>query len=219
LKKESRGMTDQQFIIDLGNEQRAVVEPDDAAWLQEKLRREPGSTRVELRYDDNDVEGHGGSNPRFKVVLEGDDDTEGHAMTLNFPTREEADAFRKRLMLTGVLAGTIVLGAAGGIGLANMSNDAATLGAASTAVSGSDWSQVERPAAADAGTAGSAWTVDERPDYAALGAAGAADAGGASSATDRPDYAALGAAGAAATDDDSSSTDADAPTLGGPTPR
>ena len=130
-------MTDQQFIIDLGNEQRAVVEPDDAAWLQEKLRREPGSTRVELRYDDNDVEGHGGSNPRYKVILEGDDDTEGHAMTLNFPTREEAEAFRKRLMLAGVLAGTIVLGAAGGIGLANMSNDAGTIGAGTTAVSGS----------------------------------------------------------------------------------
>jgi hypothetical protein len=63
LEKESRGMTDQQFIIDLGNEQRAVVEPDDAAWLQEKLRREPGSTRVELRYDDNDVEGHGAATP------------------------------------------------------------------------------------------------------------------------------------------------------------
>ena len=210
-------MTDQQFIIDLGNEQRAVVEPDDAAWLQEKLRREPGSTRVELRYDDNDVEGHGGSNPRYKVILEGDDDTEGHAMTLNFPTREEAEAFRKRLMLAGVLAGTIVLGAAGGIGLANMSNDAGTIGAGTTTVSGSEWTQVERPAQAEAATAGSAWTVDERPGTAAAGAASAASATGAGSAwtqDERP------AAAAAATDDEgSASTDADAPTLGGPTPR
>jgi len=210
-------MTDQQFIIDLGNEQRAVVEPDDAAWLQEKLRREPGSTRVELRYDDNDVEGHGGSNPRYKVILAGDDDTEGHAMTLNFPTREEAEAFRKRLMLAGVLAGTIVLGAAGGIGLANMSNDAGTLGAGSTAVSGSEWTQVERPAQAEAATAGSAWTVDERPGTAVAGAASAASATGTGSAwttDERP------AAAAAATDDEgSASTDADAPTLGGPTPR
>jgi hypothetical protein len=99
-------------------------------------------------------------------------------MTLNFPTREEAEAFRKRLMLAGVLAGTIVLGAAGGIGLANMSNDAGTLGAGTTAVSGSEWTQVERPAQAEAATAGSAWTVDERPGTAAAGAASAASATG-----------------------------------------
>jgi hypothetical protein len=183
-------MTDQQFVIDLGSDQRAAVDPDDAVWLQEKLRQEPGSTRLEIRYDDADTEGHGSHNPRFRVILEGDDDTEGHAIALNFPTREEAEAFRKRLMLAGVLAGTIVLGAAGGIGLANMSNEAGTLGAASTAA-GSDWSQVERPAAAEAATSGSAWTIDERP----------------------------GAAAAAASDQGSSADDVDAPTLGGPTPR
>ena len=91
-------MTDQQFVIDLGNEQRAVVEPDDAAWLQEKLRREPGSTRLEIRYDDADTEGHGGNNTKFKVIVDSDDDTEGHAIALNFPTREEADAFRKLVL-------------------------------------------------------------------------------------------------------------------------
>jgi len=191
-------MTDQQFVIDLGNDQRAVVEPDDALWLQEKLRREPGSTRLEIRYDDAD--------------------TEGHAIALNFPTREEADAFRKRLMLTGVLAGTIVLGAAGGIGLANMaSQDAAGAGAASTAVSAGEWTQMERPLQAGAASAtgtGSAWTIDERPGTAAAGAASAASATGAGSAwtnEERP-------GAAAASDEGSSSTD-DAPTLGGPTPR
>ncbi len=183
-------MTDQQFVIDLGNEQRAVVEPDDAAWLQEKLRREPGSTRLEIRYDDADTEGHGGHNTKFKVIVDSDDDTEGHAIALNFPTREEADAFRKRLMLAGVLAGTIVLGTAGGIGLANLaSDDAANAGGASTAVSGSDWTQVERPDAASVTAAGSAWTSEERPGTATV------------------------------SDADGSSTDADAPTLGGPTPR
>jgi len=209
-------MTD-QFVIDLGNDQRAVLEPDDAIWLQEKLRREPGSTRLDVRYDDADTEGHGPGGTQIRVIADSDDDTEGHAIALNFPTREEADAFRKRLMLTGVLAGTIVLGAAGGVGLANMSSDAATLGAASTAVSGSDWSQVERPAAVDAGTSGSAWTVDERPDYAALSAAGATGATDEAAVTDRADYAALSAAG----DEGSSSDDADAngPSIGGPTPR
>ena len=211
-------MTDQQFVIDLGNDQRAAVEPDDAVWLQERLRREPGSTRLEIRYDDADTEGHGTPNPRYKVILEGDDDTEGHAIALNFPTREEADAFRKRLMLTGVLAGTIVLGAAGGIGLANMaSQDAAGAGAASTAVSAGEWTQMERPVQAGAASAtgtGSAWTIDERPGTAAAGAASAASATGAGSAwtnEERP-------GAAAASDEGSSSTD-DAPTLGGPTPR
>jgi hypothetical protein len=161
-------MTD-QFVIDLGNDQRAVVEPDDATWLQEKLRREPGSTRLEIRYDDADTEGHG-SLPRVVVIAEGDDDTEGHAIALNFPSREEADAFRKRLMLAGVLAGTIAVGAIGGAGLASMAQDnaAAGAGAASTAVSGSDWSQVERPAAASATGAGSAWTSEERPGTATV---------------------------------------------------
>ncbi|HEX5039448.1 MAG TPA: hypothetical protein VFW95_04890 [Candidatus Limnocylindria bacterium] len=172
-------MTD-QFVIDLGNDQRAVVDPDDAAWLQEKLRREPGSTRLEIRYDDADTEGHGNTNPRFKVILEGDDDTEGHAIALNFPTREEADAFRKRLMLAGVLAGTIAVGAVGGMGLANMSNDAAGAGAASTAVSGSDWTQVERPDAASVTAAGSAWTSEERPGTAV------SDTDGSSATDDAP---------------------------------
>jgi hypothetical protein len=189
MEKESRGMTD-QFIIDLGNDQRAVVEPDDATWLQDKLRREPGSTRLDLRYDDADTEGHGSSYPKIRVIVESDDDTEGHAIALNFPSREEAEAFRKRLMLAGVLAGTIAIGAVGGMGLANLSSgDAASAGAASTAVSGSDWSQVERPDAASITAAGSAWTSEERP------------------------------AAVTVSDDGSASTDADAPSLGDPTPR
>jgi hypothetical protein len=165
------GMTGEQFTIDLGDDQRAVVVPEDAAWLRDKLRQEPGSTRIRLRYDGDEVEGHRqGGGLGVRVIAE--DDTEGHAIAIHFPSRGEADAFRKRLMLSGVLAGTVALGTAAGIGLANVSApDAATSGAVQSSVTGSDWSQAERqPAAVDV-TPGSAWSADERPATTSAAAA------------------------------------------------
>lgn len=181
-------MTDQQFVIDLGEDQRAIVDPEDSGWLRDKVRQEPGSTRLTMRYDENDTEGHGASaGVMVRVIAEEDDDTEGHAISIHFPSREEADTFRKRLLVTGVLAATIALGAAGGVGLANLTSDDAGAGAAQTtvtgsdwsqaerqpaiapAVGGSDWSQAERPAAASADGSGSAWTQDERPGTATTG--------------------------------------------------
>lgn len=158
-------MTDQQFIIDLETDQRAFVEPDDAGWLGDRLNQQPGSTRLRMRYDDTDTEGHAFGNTRVRVIVE--DDTEGHALDLHFPSQAEAEAFRKRLLLTGVLAGTIALGAAGGIGLANMTTgDAASGGAAQAEITGSDWTQAERQVVPAAPVQGSAWTADERPGAA-----------------------------------------------------
>ncbi|HEY6608053.1 MAG TPA: hypothetical protein VI277_02555 [Candidatus Limnocylindria bacterium] len=163
-------MSEPQYFIDLEGDQRAIVDGEDAAWLRDMLRREPGSTRLRVRNDDVDTEGHGAT-ARIGVIVE-TDDTEGHAISMRFPSVEEADAFRKRLLVTGVLAGSIALGAVGGIGLANLAdNDAPTAAAAGTAA-GSAWTQDERPLAAAAagaatGTAaGSAWTQDERPSNA-----------------------------------------------------
>lgn len=166
-------MTDQQFVMDLEAGQRAIVEPDDEAWLRDRLQREPGPTRLSLRYGDDDTEGHART-LAVRVIAEDADDTEGHAISIHFPSATEADAFRKRLLVTGVLAGTVALGAAGGVGLANLgSNQSAGVGAAQGAVTGSAWTQDERPAAAAASVStGSAWTQDERP-----GAAGAASEG------------------------------------------
>lgn len=182
-------MTDQQFVIELGDDQRAVVEGSDTAWLREKLGQQPGPMRIRVRYGDDDTEGHGlGAGVGVRVIADGDDDTEGHAISIHFPSRADADSFRKRMLITGVLAGTVALGAAGGIGLANMSSDqAANAGAAQSAVTGSDWSQSERRAAATEVVPGSAWTADERPS--------AASSGG------------------------EASTDEAAPSIGGPTPR
>jgi hypothetical protein len=172
-------MSEQNFVIELGDEGRAVVEADDRQWLEEKLRRQPGSTRLNLRYDDSDTEGHGlWKATTVRVIAGDDDDTEGHAIAINFPTREEADAFRKRLIVTGVLAGTIALGAMGGIGLANLSSgdDAANAGTVQTTVDGSSWTQDERHAVISESTGGSSWTQDERPGSAVAddGASGSA---------------------------------------------
>ena len=169
-------MNDQQFVIELGDDQRAVVEGNDTAWLREKLGQQPGPMRLQLRYSDDDTEGHGfRTGLGVRVIAEGDDDTEGHAISIHFPSRADADSFRKRLLVTGVLAGTVALGAAGGMGLANMSSDqAGSAGAVQTTVSGSDWSQAERRAAPAEVVPGSAWTADERPDAASSGS-GASD--------------------------------------------
>ncbi len=164
-------MNDQQLVIELGDDQRGVVEGTDTEWLREKLGQQPGPMRLRLRDADDDTEGHGrGAGLGVRVIADGDDDTEGHAISIHFPSRADADSFRKRLLVTGVLAGTVALGAAGGIGLANMSSDqGASAGAVQTTVTGSDWSLAERRAARAAVTPGSAWTADERPNAASSG--------------------------------------------------
>jgi hypothetical protein len=171
-------MANEQFTIDLGDDQRAVLMTDDDAWLRDKLRQEPGATRIRVRYDSDEVEGHRyGAGLGVRVIAD-DLDTEGHAIALHFPSREEADAFRKRLMLTGVLAGTVALGTAAGVGLANMSSqDTGTSGAVQSTVTGSDWSQTERPPAAIDVTPGSAWSADERQDATSGAASSDADEG------------------------------------------
>lgn len=165
-------MSDQEFVIELGADdaeghgfRRGIVETDDADWLREKLRSDSGSKRVRVMPDDSDdTEGHG-STIAVRAIIADDDDTEGHAISIHFPSRTEADAFRRRLLVTGVLAGTVALGAAGGVGLAALqSDDAGSAGAAQSSVTGSDWTQAERPAGAIQGSAvGSDWTQAERP--------------------------------------------------------
>lgn len=175
-------MTDQDLVIELepddtqGHADLRVT--DDDGWLRERLGRDPGSSRITLKASDDDVEGHGsGTSVALRAFVD-DDDTEGHAITVHFPTRDEADAFRRRLMLTGVLAGTIAVGAVAGVGLSNLTSsdpaapgaagaagaaaqgmswtqderrDATTIGSGAGAASGMEWSQVERPGTATGG--------------------------------------------------------------------
>ena len=109
-------MSEQQYVIELGSGDRAIVDADDTGWLEEKLRREPGKT-FRFLPDDNDTEGHWRGGPHVRVMIDDEDEVEGHALSIHFPTVAEADAFRRRLMLTGVLVGTVAIGTAAGVGL------------------------------------------------------------------------------------------------------
>jgi hypothetical protein len=172
-------MTDQDLVIELepddtqGHATLRVT--DDDGWLKDRLGGDSAGTRVTLKAIDDDVEGHAMGSSVTLRAFEDDDDTEGHAISVHFPSRTEADAFRRRLMITGVLAGTIAVGAAAGIGLSNLQDqgaDSTAVTAGAAAGAGMDWSQVERPDAATTGAgsaAGMDWSQVERPGTATGG--------------------------------------------------
>ena len=74
--------------------------------------------------DESDVEGHAyGATQRsvwIKVGVGDGDDTEGHAISVHFPTVDEADRFRKRLLAAGLLTGAVILGSVGAIAVSNL---------------------------------------------------------------------------------------------------
>ena len=175
-------MSDQELLIDIDPDDAqghvTLRVSDDDGWLRDRLGGDPGASRVVFKAIDDDVEGHGASSTVTLRAYGDEDDTEGHAISVHFPSREDADAFRRRLLMTGVLAGTIAIGAAGGIGLANLGSDqeatgAAAIGAASAP--GMDWTQDERQdravsgAAATGTAAGMDWSQAERPGTATGG--------------------------------------------------
>ena len=135
-------MSDQEFLIELEDDTeghkvaRRIVEPEDAEWLEDRLRRDSGKTnfRVVMSGDDEDTEGHGAGPTTLRVSLEDEDDTEGHAIAIHFPSRADADAFRRRLLVTGVLVGTVALGAAGGVGLSALQSDDGSAGSAGATI-------------------------------------------------------------------------------------
>jgi hypothetical protein len=65
-----------------------------------------------------DVEGHAFdlASVWVRLQLEGDD-TEGHAIRVQFPTAADADKFRRNVVAAGILASAIVLGSAGAIAI------------------------------------------------------------------------------------------------------
>jgi hypothetical protein len=133
-------MSDKEFVIEMEEDTeghgKGIVEPEDRDWLEDRLRRDGGKTNFRISLgDEDDTVGHGlRGGPVVRVTLADEDDTEGHAIAIHFPSRAEADAFRRRLLVTGVLVGTVALGAAGGVGLSALQSDAgpATAPAAAT---------------------------------------------------------------------------------------
>jgi hypothetical protein len=164
----------------------------DEEWLDEALRRKPGSARVRIRpSDEDDAEGHGAATRRTVTVLvETDDDTEGHAISLHFPSAQEAEAFRKRLLVTGVLVGAVALGAAGGYALTSVQPDATTGLAAGAAVAqpvdaNADVGVMDASGALAVGAAVAA-PVDADTDIGVMDASGAAAIPGAADNADEP---------------------------------
>lgn len=106
---------------------------EDRRRLEELQRRSGG--RLLLRLDDtDDVSGHMalGDLTLVRVVVQDDQlDSAGHAISLRLPSVDEADAFRRRLLLTGVLVGTVALAGAGAALAVSQDADAAPDPAAS----------------------------------------------------------------------------------------
>lgn len=91
--------------------------------------------------EEGDVTGHDLAAAMRSVFVRlrlDEDDVEGHAIGVHFPTAEEANKFRKNLVAAGALAGTLVLAGAAGVGIASLPSGAATL-------SGDKPAPIERP--------------------------------------------------------------------------
>ncbi len=99
-------------LDDLGDIARVELpDPRSEQTVRDLLRRAGAATvRIEP-FEEDDTAGHGAS-AALEVVVRIEDDTEGHAMSLRFPTAGEARDFQRRLLATGVIAATIVTGAA-----------------------------------------------------------------------------------------------------------
>jgi len=102
-----------RFFVDLKDE-------DGFLEALRKRRGEPGPTHVEIgAANEADTQGHASGFAMSVIVRpSGDgDDTEGHAISLHFPTSADADAFRRRLLATGPIVGTVTVGALGAAAL------------------------------------------------------------------------------------------------------
>lgn len=65
------------------------------------------SVPVRLGSDDLDTEGHGTAIDEIVVDLYLDDDVEGHAVRLRFPTKGDAAAFRQSVLAAGRFVGSL----------------------------------------------------------------------------------------------------------------
>ncbi|MDQ2966317.1 MAG: hypothetical protein M3R57_10760, partial [Chloroflexota bacterium] len=98
---------DQPFTI--------VLDDDETNPAEGRLRKiDAGPTwakhRVRIELAEADTSGHALDATSVSINLSFDDDVEGHALSLHFPTAEKADEFRKRLLATGIVAGALVVG-------------------------------------------------------------------------------------------------------------
>jgi hypothetical protein len=133
---EESGMSDTSIAIKIAGEDAqhhaAAVRltSDDEAWVK-KLSDAGKPVRIRIP-EGADTEGHELSTAVAVVVDTDDDDTEGHALSLHFPSIHDANEFRRRMLAAGLITATIAVGAAGGVGLGtaisgSASSDATTI--------------------------------------------------------------------------------------------
>src|SRR4029077_10447351 len=96
--------------------------PESEAQVRSLLSK-ADTMRVRVRLaDEQDVEGHlfggGDSSLVLALALSGDDDVEGHAISIHFPDAEQARRFRNELLAAGVLTATLAMGVGTGVALA-----------------------------------------------------------------------------------------------------
>jgi hypothetical protein len=107
-----------------GQRQLPLSFPDEKAEQRLRARLKSGeamSVRI-APTEPSDVQGHAldltQESVWLNLQLEGDD-TEGHAIRVQFPTAADADRFRRNLLAAGILAGSIAIGSAGAIALSS----------------------------------------------------------------------------------------------------
>ena len=90
--------------------------------LRSRLKGSPGN-RLAVRMtpsERSDVEGHaldaGLDSVWVNLEVDGDD-TEGHAIRINFPSAADADRFRRNVLTAGILAGSMIIASAGAIAI------------------------------------------------------------------------------------------------------
>lgn len=98
--------------------------PESEARLRVLVAERGPELRVRLAAPaDLEVTGHQLSTAVLALNVVDDDDTEGHAISLHFPSAEDAKEFERRLLATGAIVGTLVI-AGGGLALSQALPDA-----------------------------------------------------------------------------------------------
>lgn len=119
----------ESYTLTIGDLEQVVpmAFPDGETERQLNARLRSGDDRaIKVRIapaSDADVEGHALAGAERSLVIKvglDEDDTEGHAISVHFPTAAEAETFRRRLVAAGLLTGTIAIGSVGAVAIANM---------------------------------------------------------------------------------------------------
>ena len=100
-------------IDELGTAWVDSIDPRVAERMRAALA--DGARQVTLTPSADDTEGHGLGRglASVEIRLADEDDVEGHAIALRFPSPEDARRFQARMLATGILVATIAAGGAG----------------------------------------------------------------------------------------------------------